>query len=66
VPLRAAALAFPYGHPAVTSVLIGVRSVAELEEDVALYTRWVPADLWAELVSTGLVPGHVPFPADPP
>jgi D-threo-aldose 1-dehydrogenase len=66
VPLRAAALAFPYGHPAVTSVLVGVRSVAELHEDVALYERWVPADLWAELVATGLMPAHVPFPSGPP
>jgi D-threo-aldose 1-dehydrogenase len=66
VPLRAAALAFPYGHPAVTSVLVGVRSVAELAEDVALFMRWVPDDLWAELASTGLLPEHVPFPAGRP
>jgi D-threo-aldose 1-dehydrogenase len=66
VSLRAAALAFPYGHPAVTSVLVGVRSVAELREDVALYAQGVPAELWAELVTTGLLPGHVPFPKGPP
>jgi D-threo-aldose 1-dehydrogenase len=66
VPLRAAALAFPFGHPAVTSVLVGVRSVAELEEDVALYQRRVPGELWAELVATGLVGGHVPVPVGAP
>jgi D-threo-aldose 1-dehydrogenase len=66
VSLRAAALAFPYGHPAVTSVLVGVRSVAELREDVALYAQGVPAELWAELVTIGLIPRHVPFPKGPP
>jgi D-threo-aldose 1-dehydrogenase len=65
-PLRAAALAFPFGHPAVTSVLVGVRSVAELEEDVALYARGVPGELWAELLATGLLPGHVPVPGGRP
>jgi D-threo-aldose 1-dehydrogenase len=65
VPLRAAALAFPFGHPAVTSVLVGVRSVDELREDVALYAQGVPADLWEELVISGLLPGHVPVPKGP-
>lgn len=62
VPLRAAALAFPFGHPAVTSVLVGVRSVAEVEDDVAMYSRPVPGELWEELVETGLLPDHVPIP----
>ena len=35
VPLLAAALQFPLGHPAVSCVVIGARSVAELDEDVA-------------------------------
>jgi D-threo-aldose 1-dehydrogenase len=65
VPLRAAALAFPYGHPAVTSVLVGVRSPAELREDVALYAQGVPAELWEELVASGLLPAHVPVPKGP-
>jgi D-threo-aldose 1-dehydrogenase len=62
VPLRAAALAFPFGHPAVTSVLVGARSSAEVEDAVACFARPVPDALWADLVATGLLPDHVPTP----
>jgi len=37
--LRAAALAFPFGHPAVTSVLVGARSAAEVEDAVTSFER---------------------------
>ena len=36
VPLKAAALQFPFRHPAVTSVLTGVRSTAELDDNASL------------------------------
>ena len=62
-PLRAAALAFPFGHPAVTSVLVGARSAAEVTDAVACFERPVPEALWAELVATGLLPSDVPTPA---
>ena len=62
-PLRAAALAFPFGHPAVTSVRVGARSAAEVADAVACFERPVPEALWAELVATGLLPSHVPTPA---
>ncbi|HEV8649125.1 MAG TPA: aldo/keto reductase [Actinomycetes bacterium] len=63
VPLRAAALAFPFGHPAVTSVLVGARSAAEVADAVAMYAWPVPGELWADLVAAGLLPEHVPTPA---
>jgi D-threo-aldose 1-dehydrogenase len=66
VPLRAAALAFPFGHPAVTSVLVGARSAAEVADAVAMHAWPVPAALWADLVAEGLLPGHVPVPAGAP
>jgi D-threo-aldose 1-dehydrogenase len=62
VPLRAAALAFPFGHPAVASVLVGARTAAEVQDAVAMVDRPVPAELWAELVAEGLLPGQVPVP----
>jgi D-threo-aldose 1-dehydrogenase len=65
-PLRAAALAFPFGHPAVTSVLVGARTAAEVEDAVACFQRPVPDALWADLVTSGLLPDHVPVPAGPP
>lgn len=49
VPLKAAAIQFPFRHPAVASVLTGARSVAELEENVAMFEHPVPDALWAEL-----------------
>jgi D-threo-aldose 1-dehydrogenase len=62
VPLRAAALAFPFGHPAVASVLVGARTAAEVQDAAAMLDRPVPADLWTELVAEGLLPDHVPIP----
>jgi D-threo-aldose 1-dehydrogenase len=49
VPLAAAAIQFPFRNPAVTSVLVGARSPAEITEDVELLHRPVPEELWDEL-----------------
>jgi D-threo-aldose 1-dehydrogenase len=62
VSLKAAAVQFPYGHPAVTSVLVGVASVAELEEDVRLASTPIPAGLWEECRHEGLLADDVPVP----
>jgi D-threo-aldose 1-dehydrogenase len=62
VSLRAAAIQFPYGHPAVTSVLLGVSSVAELEEDVRLASVPIPDALWEECRQEGLLADLVPVP----
>jgi D-threo-aldose 1-dehydrogenase len=68
VPLRAAALAFAAGHPAVTSVLVGARSAAEVADAVAMHAFTVPAELWAELVADGLLPANAggAAPREPP
>ena len=62
-PLRAAALQFPLGHPAVTTVLTGTRSRAEVDENIGLFKRPVPDALWAALVDAGLLGRDVPLPA---
>jgi D-threo-aldose 1-dehydrogenase len=49
VPLAAAALQFPLRHSAVTSLLLGARSAAELDESLDLLELEIPDDLWAEL-----------------
>lgn len=49
VDVKAAALQFPLRHPAVTSVLTGCRSAAELTENVRLFSAPVPDGLWEEL-----------------
>jgi len=56
VPLKAAAIQFPLGHPAVNSVLIGCRSAAEVEENVHMFETPIPAQLWEELKTERLLP----------
>ncbi|MGW0767165.1 aldo/keto reductase [Streptomyces sp. NPDC002676] len=64
VPLRAAALRFPFGHPAVASVLVGARSAAEARDAAALLDHPVPDALWADLKERGLLPADVPTPGE--
>jgi D-threo-aldose 1-dehydrogenase len=63
VPLPAAALQFPLGHPAVACVLAGCRSPAEVAEDVRLFELEVPSGLWDDLRAEGLLPDDAPVPA---
>jgi D-threo-aldose 1-dehydrogenase len=63
VPLRAAAMQFPLAHPAVTGLIAGVRTVEHLDEYPALMARPIPAALWDELRSTGLIAADAPTPS---
>ncbi len=62
VPLKAAALQFVAVHPAVSTLLLGPRSVAELEDNLAMLSHPVPAVLWADLKAEQLLPAHAPTP----
>ena len=62
VPLAAAALAFPLHHPAVAAVIPGARSVTEIERNIATYHTTIPAALWRELKSEGLLRADAPTP----
>ncbi|HEX7273600.1 MAG TPA: aldo/keto reductase [Casimicrobiaceae bacterium] len=62
VPLAAAALQFPYGHPAVASVIPGARTRAEVGQNLALLQIAIPADLWRELKAEGLLRLDAPCP----
>ncbi|HEY1998129.1 aldo/keto reductase [Paraburkholderia sp.] len=64
VPLAAAALQFPYAHPAVATVLTGARSVEELRENVASFERPIPAELWTALRDKGLLDLRATVPKD--
>jgi D-threo-aldose 1-dehydrogenase len=66
ITLRAAALAFCAAHPAVTSVLVGARSAAEVHDCADQFATPVPAAFWQELRETGLLPAHAPVPAEDP
>ena len=62
VDLRAAALQFVLAHPAIVSVIPGARSIAEVEENVALLERPIPPGLWADLKEAGLLDPAAPTP----
>ncbi|MFI6091204.1 aldo/keto reductase [Streptomyces sp. NPDC051218] len=64
--LRAAALAFPLAHPAVTTVLVGARSPYEVRDATAQFATAVPDDFWKEARAEGLLPANVPVPASVP
>jgi len=64
VPLKAAALQFPRAHRAVACVVAGARSIAELDENLALANHPIPADFWRELRSRRLVAENAPLPGE--
>ncbi|MFE7243072.1 aldo/keto reductase [Streptomyces sp. NPDC057580] len=62
VPLRAAALRFPFGHPAVASVLVGARSAHQVRDAAEQFHRSVPDTVWKALRAQDLLAGGVPVP----
>ncbi len=64
-PLMAAAIQFPLAHQAVATVLTGVRSIAELEENERMFRFPVPVALWDDLRREGLLPDEAPTPGAP-
>ena len=63
VPLRAAAVQFPLGHPAVQTVVVGCRSLDQLEDTVRMFELDIPAALWQELKAERLLPEDAPTPS---
>lgn len=63
VPLRAAAMQFPLAHPAVVSLVAGVRTPSHLDDYPAMLAQAIPASLWDELRAEGLLPADAPVPA---
>ena len=62
VPIKAAAIQFPLGHPAITSVVVGCRSVAQLDESIAMFELAIPPAMWKELKHEGLLAPESPTP----
>ena len=58
VPLRAAAMQFPLAHPAVASLVAGVRTAAHLDDYPAMLAHPIPDALWDELRAEGLLRGR--------
>ena len=62
VPLRRAALQFPLGHPAVSSLVMGAVTPAEVADQIAALSAPIPAALWGELKAERLLGADVPVP----
>lgn len=62
VGLRCAALQFPLLHPAVSSVVAGMRSAEEVQENVQAIQAPVPSALWHHLRNRGLIPAQLNLP----
>lgn len=64
-PLIAAALQFVLGHTAVKTVVPGAVNAAEVQANVALLERTIPAQLWSDLRTEGLIRPDAPLPKEP-
>jgi D-threo-aldose 1-dehydrogenase len=62
-PLVSAALQFPLAHPAVSCLVVGAQSPAEVAANVAAVSRPIPPALWDDLQDEGLLPPGAPLPA---
>jgi D-threo-aldose 1-dehydrogenase len=63
VSLLAAALQFPLAHPSVASLIFGARSPEEVRLNLAALEAPIPAALWADLKTTGLLALNAPVPS---
>ena len=66
VPVRDAAIQFPLAHPAVVSLIAGVRRIDHIDEYPAAMRRDIPAKLWDDLRSEGLIVAGAPVPQPTP
>jgi D-threo-aldose 1-dehydrogenase len=65
VSLPAAASQFALGHPAVATVCTGARSSEQVRRNADLFDVEIPAGLWSDLVSAGLLRSDSPSPIPP-
>ncbi|MEU6915437.1 aldo/keto reductase [Streptomyces olindensis] len=59
--LPAAAIAFPYTHPHVVNVTLGMRDADQVTRNARLHRHSVPDGLWTDLLDLGLIRPDVPI-----
>ncbi len=64
VPLAAAALQFPLGHPLVVSVIPGALTGTQVAANVAAMNQPIPPTFWSDLKAEGLMRTDAPIPMD--
>lgn len=62
VPLPAAALQFPLGHPSVSSIIPGAVKPSEVKQNIEFMSLDIPPNLWQELKEEGLLQPNAPPP----
>ena len=62
ITLKSAALQFPLAHPAVKSLVVGMVTPQEIDENLAELSAPIPADFWGELRALGLIDPAAPVP----
>ena len=62
-PLKAAALQFALAHPAIATNIPGVRTVAQLEDNIETFKVEIPAAFWGALRTNRLIREDAPLPA---
>ena len=62
VPLQAAALQFPFGHPSVASVIPGAIRPDQVEANLGYFRHAIPTAFWQELRHERLIRADAPLP----
>ena len=62
VPLKAAAIQFPFGHPAIATNIPGTVSKERFHENMDMMKISIPSSFWDELKAEGLLEQDVPVP----
>ena len=62
VRLAHAALRFPLAHPAVSSIVLGAVSTAEVRQNLDAFNAPIPDALWPALAEAGLLRADAPLP----
>jgi D-threo-aldose 1-dehydrogenase len=62
VPLAAAALQFPLGHPSVAAVIPGAIHPDQVRQNVTNFRHPIPVGLWSDLKNQGLLAADAPLP----
>ena len=60
VPLKAAALQFVLAHPAIPTCIPGMRTPAQLEDNVRSFRADIPSEFWSELKQRALIREDAP------
>jgi D-threo-aldose 1-dehydrogenase len=62
--LPAAAIAFPFTHPTVVNVTLGMRNPEQVRRNTQLHQRPIPEGLWSDLRGQGLIRPETPTAED--